>query len=120
MASKGPLTFDSVLDLCRHRYRRIVLGTLVEDRRSVTIDDLTEVVLKYNHDTTIAAASENVRTDIRLSLHHVHLPKLASGGLITYDPERQFVEPTAQLDQVQSTLSTVLGAEPTLEPVLER
>ncbi|WP_336339411.1 DUF7344 domain-containing protein [Haloarcula brevis] len=119
MTNKGSLTFDSVLNLCQHRYRRIVLGTLVEDRRSVTIDDLTEAVLKYNHHTTIPEASKDVLTDVRLSLHHVHLPKLASGGLITYDPERQFVEPTEQLDRVQSTLSTVLGADPTLEPVLE-
>ena len=68
----------------------------------------------YDHQTPITEASEDVLTEIRLSLYHCHLPKLASEGLINYDPKRQLVEPTAQLDQVQPTLSAAL-ADPSLE-----
>ena len=107
--------FDSVLDLCQHQHRRIVLGTLAEEQRSLTLNDLTKAVLKYNHQTPVTEASEGVLTEIRLSLYHVHLPKLAAAGLIDYDPERELVEPTEQFEQVQPTLSTILNADPSLE-----
>ena len=111
--------FDSVLGLCQQQHRRIVLGTLVEEQRSLTLDDLTKAVLKYNHQTPITEASEDVLRETRLSLYHIHLPKLAAEGLITYDPEHHLVEPTEQLAQVQPTLSTILAADSSLEAPIE-
>ena len=113
------IAFDSVLDLCQNQHRRIVLGTLAEEQRSVTLNDLTKAVLKYNHQMPLTEASADVLTKIRHSLYHVHLPKLASEGLIDYDPERQLVEPTEQFEQVKPTLSTILDADPTLEAPME-
>lgn len=113
--SGDSISFDSVLDLCRHQHRRIVLGTLAEEQRSLTVDDLTKAILEYNHQTPLTEASEDVLTEIRLSLTHVHLPKLASEGLITYTRERQLVEPTEQLDPVQPTLATILDTDPELD-----
>ena len=113
--SEDSIAFDSVLDLCQNQHRRIVLGTLAEEQRSLTLNDLTKAILKYNHQTPITEASENVLTEIRLSLHHVHLPQLASKGLINYDPEKELVEPIKQFDQVQPTLSTILDADPSVE-----
>ncbi|WP_436908957.1 DUF7344 domain-containing protein [Halosimplex marinum] len=113
--SEDSITFDSVLDLCQHQHRRIVLGALAEEQRALTLDDLTKAVIKYNHQTPLTEASEDVLTKIRLSLYHVHLPKLASEGLIDYDSERRLVEPTKQLDSVQSTVSTILDADPSLK-----
>jgi hypothetical protein len=111
--------FDSVLDLCQHQHRRIVLGVLAEEKRPLTLRDLTGAVLKHNHQIPMTEASEDVLTEIRLSLSHVHLPKLASEGLINYAPERQLVAPTKQLDQIQPTLSTILDADPTLDAAME-
>lgn len=113
--SEDSIAFDSVLDLCQNQHRRIVLGALAEEQRSLTFDELMTAILKYNHQTLAAEASENVKTRVRLSLIHVHLPKLATGGLISYDPERQLVGPTEQLDQVQQTLSTIIDADSTLK-----
>lgn len=109
------VAFDSVLDLCHNQHRRIVLGTIAKEQRSLTLEELIDAVLEYNHQTPPAEASEDVRTEIRLSLHHAHLPKLAAGGLITYDSERQLVDPIERSDQVQQTLATILAADPTLE-----
>ena len=92
--SEDSIAFDSVLDLCQNQHRRIVLGMLAEEQRSLTLNDLTKAVLKYNHQTPITEASADVLTEIRLSLSHIHLPKLVAEGLINYDPERQLVEPT--------------------------
>ena len=111
--------FDSLLDLCRHQHRRIVLGTLIEEGRSLTLDDLTKAVLRHNHQMPITEVSEDVLTEIRLTLHHVHLPKLAAEGFVDYEPERKLVEPTDRLAQVEPTLSTIIDADTSLEGPIE-
>ena len=115
MMSETHSTVGSVFDLCQHQHRRIVLALLAAERQSLTLNDLTQTVLEYNHQALPTEVSEDVPTEIRLSLHHIHLPKLASDGPITYDPDRQLVEPTEQFEQVEPTLATILNADPTLE-----
>ena len=117
--SDDSIPFDSVLSLCQNQHRRIVLAIFAAEQRPLTLNDLTHTVLKYNHQTPITEISEDVLTEIRLSLYHVHLPNLASEGLITYDPERQLVEPTEQFEQVLPTVSTILDADPALEAPIE-
>lgn len=119
MMSSDATAFDSVLDSCQNQHRRIVLRTVAEEQRSVTLDELTKIVFRHTHQTPFTEASEDVLTRIRLSLYQAHLPKLASKGLINYDSERQLVEPTEQGEQVQETLSTILGADPSLEAPIE-
>ena len=116
---KTSSAFDSILDLCRDQHRRIVLATLAAEQRSVTLNDLTQSVLKYNHQTAPAKASEDVLTETRCSLHHKHLPKLASAGLVTYDPDQRLVEPTEQFEQVEPTPATILDADLTLETPID-
>lgn len=113
------IAFDSVLDLCGDQHRRIVLAVLTEERRSLTLNDLTKAILKYNHQMPITEVPEDMISGVRVSLYHRHLPKLASEGLIDYDSERQLVEPTDRLIQMQPTLSTILDADPTLEMPME-
>jgi len=112
--------FDSVIDACQHQHRRIALAQLAAGQRSLTLNDLTQTVLEYNHQASPTAVSEDGLTQIRLSLYHAHLPKLASDGLLTFDPERKVVEPTEQFEQVRPTLNTILDADPTLETPIER
>jgi hypothetical protein len=117
--SEESIAFDSVLNVCQHQHRRIVLGALAEQRRSLTPADLTEAILEYNHQTQPTDASEDVVTDIRRSLYHVHLPMLAAEGFITYGSEQEFVEPTEQLHQVKKTLSTILDADSSVDAPIE-
>lgn len=112
--SEKPVAFDSVLDVCQNQHRRIILGALAEEQRSLTLNDLTEAILTYNHQTPRTEASDDVLAEIHLSLYHTHLPKLAAEGFITYDSENELVEPTAHLAQAQPTLSTILAADPSL------
>ena len=119
MMSVTRSAIDSILDACQHQHRRIVLALLAGGGRSLSLNDLTQTVLKHNYQASPTAVSGDVRTEIRLSLHHIHLPKLASEGLVTFDPDRQFVEPTEQFEQVQPTVSTIIDADPTLETPVE-
>lgn len=111
--------FDSVLNLCQDQHRRIVLAVLTAEQRSLTLNDLTQTILKYNHQTPITEASTDEITEVRLSLYHRQLPKLASEGLIDYDSERQLIEPTERLEELQPTLATILDADPTLKKPIE-
>jgi hypothetical protein len=117
--SERPITFDTVLDLCRDKHRRIVLAVLAAEQRSLTVNDLRRTILTRNHHTPVIDASEEVLTEIRVSLHHVHIPKLESTGVIEYDSERQLVEPTEQFDQLQPHLSAIIGTDPNLDEPIE-
>jgi len=108
-----------MLELCRNQYRRIVLGVLVAEQRSMTLNDLTETVLKYNHHILPTEAPDDLLAETRNSLHHNHLPKLDSEGLITYKSDRGHVAATEQLEEVQPVVSTILDADPELEAPIE-
>lgn len=111
--------FDTVLDVCQTPHRRIVLGTLAAEQRPLTLNDLTQLVYKYTRQTPIAEATEDTLTEIRLSLYHSHLPKLASEGFIQYNPEGHLVEPTEKLEEAEPTLTTILDADPALDGPME-
>lgn len=110
--------FSTVLELCQDRHRRIVLAVLASEDRSLTVRDLEKTILKYNHHASPTAVSEDESMRIRLSLHHVHLPKLAELSLVEYDRERGLVEPTARFDRLQPQLSTIIDADPGLKAPL--
>lgn len=113
--SESPIPFDAVLDLCGNRHRRIVLAVLAAERRSLTVNDLRTAILEYNHHEQVTDASETVLTEITLSLHHAHIPKLEAAGVVEYDSERQLVGPTERFDQLQPQLATIIDADPELE-----
>lgn len=114
MAEKS-VEFDTVLELCRDRHRRIVLAVLADQDRPLTMHDLTKAILKHNHHTPLAAVSGEDLTAIQTSLYHTHVPKLAAGGFVDYDPERGVVTPAA-FDRLQPALSAIVDADPELTP----
>ena len=113
--SADPITFDSVLDLCRHRHRRAVLAALAEERAPVTLDELTRRIVEHDDRSARGESAADASEDVRISLLHVHLPKLASEGLVTHDRDRQIVEPTERFERIRPTVSRVFTANPTLE-----
>lgn len=119
MMREKPIAVDSMLDICEKKQRRVVLGVLVEEQQSLSVNDLAKAIFNYNLQNPPIDVSENVLTDIRLSLHHVDLPKLAAEGFINYNREHELVEPTERLDQAQSTLSTILDADPSAKAPIE-
>ncbi|WP_137285270.1 DUF7344 domain-containing protein [Halorussus salinisoli] len=101
-----PTEFDTVLDVCEHKHRRIVLAALVDQQQSVPINDLTKAIVKRTAGQTV--------TEIQTALHHAHLPKLEAAGLVEYDSERQLAESTAQLNRGVPHLSAILSIDPEL------
>lgn len=102
---------DTMLNICGHKHRRIVLATLVNQQQSLSIDDLTNAILKYNHHLPRTEIDDETAKRIHVGLYQVHLPKLAEAGVIQYDPERKVAELTAQAGREDSHLSAILAMD---------
>ncbi len=107
--------FDAVLELCGDRYRRLILAVLASESRPLSLDDLTETIVEYNHRASISEIAPDEMDRIRLTLHHQHLPKLEQRGVLAYDFERKLVTPTATFDELQPLFSAVIEIDPSFE-----
>lgn len=117
--SKGSVALDTVLDLGGDQHRRIVLAVLAHEQRSLTMNDLTKAIAKHNHHAPVREVPKDDLSEVQISLHHVHLPKIEASGLVDYDQDRGVVEPTEQFEQVQPQLSALIDADPALESPVE-
>ena len=111
--------FDTLLELCGNEHRRIVIGTLLDERRALTMRDLSEAIVEYNHHVPLREVSGETMTQLRIELHHLHVPKLVAAGLVEYDDDRELVEPTADLQEAAARLTDILAADPELEAPLD-
>ncbi|WP_321112745.1 DUF7344 domain-containing protein [Halorussus salinisoli] len=71
---------DAAFELLAEPLRRDALYHLA-DEESVGLDSLAEDIAAKLDDETDAQS-------LTVELHHVHLPKLESHGVVAYDPER--------------------------------
>jgi|AntRauTorcE11898_2_1112593.scaffolds.fasta_scaffold68888_2 hypothetical protein len=115
----GTPTLETVLGVCRHKHRRIVLAALANQQQSISIDDLTDAIIKHNHHLLPTETDDETDKQIHVGLHHVHLPKLVDAGFIQYDAERKLVEPTAQVGREESHLSAILAMDSELQPLTQ-
>ncbi len=94
-------SLDTAFDLLHDRRRRAVLTVLNETDRRLSVTELAnKIAIRENDPRDPSAHSENVR----LSLIHVHLPKLADANVVRYDRERPTVEPGPLFEQTLSHL----------------
>lgn len=113
------IAFDTALELCSDKHRRIVLAELAGRQEPTTIEALTDSIIEHNHHEAPASVPADTVTRIQTSLVHSHLPKLATAGLVEYDTESGVVEPTADLYRGDRHLAAILDADPALEPQIE-
>ncbi len=79
--------------------RRAVLALLQGRTESIGLAELTSAVVARQSDD--GEVDGTAKQQIRLSLHHVHLPKLSDAGVCTYNPaQRLVVADTNAVDHV--------------------
>lgn len=66
--------------------RRIVCNVLAEEEAPISVRRLAADVADRENDQSTTTRS------VEISLHHVHLPKLASAGIVDYDADVRRVE----------------------------
>ncbi|MFC3477971.1 DUF7344 domain-containing protein [Halobacterium litoreum] len=81
-AVDGPDPDDLFVALADATRRRVLWYLRAEDE--VAVDDLVDVLAGWQlADTDVVDAADRER--IAVSLHHVHLPRLANAGLVEWD-----------------------------------
>ena len=77
---------DAVFSAFAHERRRVILRTLSRgEPNAVDLDTLVAAVCERAGSPNETA--EDDRRRVRVTLRHVHLPKLADSGLVEYDAE---------------------------------
>ena len=81
-------------ETARHRLlesdqRRRALAVLDERSQPLSLEDLATHVAEQEADADASADVETVAT----TLHHIHLPKMATAGIVEYDPETHEIVP---------------------------
>lgn len=102
----GPsaLSLDDVYHLLQTKRRRDVLRYLHEEGGRVRLRDLAEQVAAWEQETAIENLSSDERQRVYISLYQSHLPKLDNHGIVNYDKDRGWVEPTSLVARLQPYL----------------
>ena len=74
------------IDILSDRRRREILSVLAESRGQLELEELAGLLTPEEREDSVEEDDE-----MRISLHHVHLPKLANAGIVEYDPERRTI-----------------------------
>lgn len=119
-ADGGDLTLDAVFRLLGDRRRRALLYYLAERGGPVDRGELARVIASEDpsdeRETTGDRPTDGGPTDAEftralVSLDHVHLPRLAEDGVISYDRETGEVEPAGALARLRPYLELARDEE---------
>lgn len=85
------ITVDALFDVLSIERRRIVLEYLLRQDGPVAVEELVDHIVAKSQSLD-DTQSDDLRSQVSLSLHHVHLPKMADAGMAEYDRDRGLVE----------------------------
>ncbi|WP_436928130.1 DUF7344 domain-containing protein [Halosimplex amylolyticum] len=91
--------------------RRYVLGYLAEQETQVRFDPLTARVAAWHTDSDPNAVDDATFTEMRTTLYHVHLPKLAEAGYIAWDRDTNTIRRGPNFDEIGSLLRLMADHE---------
>lgn len=100
MTSMTRAGLDETFDMLTHSYRRYVLYYLRSHSEVVDIDTLSAILANELEGPSTTGRRKTPK-HIKVALYHIHLPKLADAGLITFSPNNQSIEldETTEYDQ---------------------
>lgn len=91
--SDESVSIDRILVALGDEHRRAAIRSLNDaEAEPMEIDTLAELVAKQVQCGTLSEAEHRDR--VRLTLHHTHLPKMATCGLILYDTDTKRIRNT--------------------------
>lgn len=99
----------NVFELLSNQRRRYTVRALQELEPPIEIGELAEYIAAEENDTTVEALSSEERRRVYTSLQQTHLDRLERAGII--ECERNQVEPTERLEELEFYLEVVPGDE---------
>ena len=97
---------DTLLDLLSNGRRRYALRCLNE-HVTMTLADVAEEIAVWERETTIDNISAEEVKEIYTALYHVHVPKMESVNVVTYDQQNDLVGLTELGHDLKSRWSDV-------------
>ncbi|MFA9417479.1 hypothetical protein [Natrinema sp. HArc-T2] len=104
IGSSSALSLDDIYHLLQTQRRRDVLRYLRTADDRVRLRELAEQVAAWEQETTVDNLSSDERQRVYISLYQSHLPKLDNHGIVDYDKDRGWVEPTPRAEQLHPYL----------------
>lgn len=81
-------------DLLAEKQRRLVLDIISGITSPIELEELSVRVASFESGTL---TKDDAVERVAISLHHIHLPRLADVGVLDYDQESNVIEPTEPL-----------------------
>lgn len=107
------LTPDVVFDVLRNPRREFALAYLRQQDRPVTLTELARKVTAWEVGVPPTEVEKDRVQQVRVSLHHTHLPKLANFGLVEYtDDDRHTVRVTEKVQTLEVDMNLDALVEP--------
>ncbi|WP_458208032.1 DUF7344 domain-containing protein [Haladaptatus sp. NG-SE-30] len=91
MGRKGRPQLNETFELLSNPRRRYVLYHLMAESECVDPDDLAERIANWEANDTSDDGDDNLQT-VKTALQHIHLPRLADAGVITYESNPGTIE----------------------------
>ncbi|MDR5672330.1 hypothetical protein RH858_04080 [Halalkaliarchaeum sp. AArc-GB] len=101
------LSLDATFATLSNRRRRDVLRYLKGNPGETSVRTLSERIAAWENDVDVSEVTYRQRKRVYTSLHQTHLPKLAAGGFIEYEPHRGRVALTPAAAELDVYLETV-------------
>jgi len=98
---------DEVFTALSNRRRRNVITYLKEHGDDARVRDIAEQLAAWENGLEINEVTYKQRKRVYTALHQSHLPKLAEGGFIAYEPNRGIVSLTEESRQLEMYLEVV-------------
>ena len=99
----GTESADNVYSVMANELRRNALAVIANEPAAMDVSRLVEQVADRIEASKSEAASDKALQRVRRSLHHTHLPKMVSAGLVEYDDTRRTVEATSEIRTLEAT-----------------
>lgn len=94
---------DEVLSLLNDSRRRHALYCLLSNEY-VDIDGLSLQIAAWERDETIASVDTDATEEVKVSLHHNHLPRLVESDVIEYDSRCGDIVRGDGFDEIESVV----------------
>lgn len=96
----GPPSPDALFEVLSDRRRRILLELLRTTDAPIAFADAVREVLEREHDARFDELSDEIIENVHVSIHHIHVPKLVTAGLVEYDADARTLELAVSPDRV--------------------
>lgn len=109
LTNGGISTLSAVLRALSHQHRRYILYYL-EENDTASLDELAQYIeeVETNNSTNRLPSEYD---EIRLQLHHTHIPKLVDAHLVDYDPRTHIASYSIPPESSKKVVDLMKGLE---------